>query len=461
MQPLSAQILLQGLWHAAPAGLTLTRVVTDSREVTPGCVFVAIAGARADGHCFAAEACQNGAAVVLGQRPAPGVPAGKMVVVPDVLDAMIAMGANYRAQFSPLVLAVTGSVGKTATKEFAAAIFSAFGETLKTDGNQNNEIGLPKTLFGLTDETRYAVVEMGMQAQGEIRKLTLAVRPSAAVITKIGYSHIGSLGSLENILSAKMEVSEGITDGGPLILNGDDPLLRGAVLPQGLRVTWAGLQHEDNEVVATGIRGEAQGQVFTIADRQYGKYETFIPALGRHYVQDALLAYTAATRLGLNAGQAAAALAAFTPVGMRQQIEQVGGVQVIADFYNAGPDSMKAALSTLAEMRPRGRKMAVLGDMLELGAVSDAAHRALGAQVAAAGAGVLATVGPLAALAAPDAGRNGVQTVCFDTNAEAAAWLADQAQDGDLVLMKASRGKKFEEILAAFQKAANENQAGG
>lgn len=461
MQPVKASVLLEGIWNKAPQELEITKVVTDSREVEPGCVFVAIKGERADGHDFAKKAVEDGAALVLGERQAEGVPSEISVIVPDVLDAMIKMGANYRAQFSPLILAVTGSVGKTTTKEFCSAVFSAFGETLKTEGNQNNEIGLPNTLFRMDDKTEYAVIEMGMQGPGEIRKLTQATRPSGAVITKIGLAHIEQLGSIENVLMAKMEVSEGISSGGPLILNGDDELLRNAKVPEGISVVFAGIDNINSHVRAENIKREAHGQVFEIVDMQYGRYEVFIPTLGRHTVQDALLAYTAATRLGLNAQQAAAALAAYKPAGVRQKLEVVRGVTLLEDFYNAGPDSMKAALSTLSELETSGRRIAVLGDMKELGVVSEDAHKNLGKLAAEAGVNLLITVGRLAALAADNAEHRGLEAARFDNNAEAAEKLMQEAHPGDMVLMKASRGMKFEEILELFKGDGEGEKAAG
>jgi UDP-N-acetylmuramoyl-tripeptide--D-alanyl-D-alanine ligase len=196
---------------------------------------------------------------------------------------------------------------------------------------------------------------------------------------------------------------------------------------------------------------DPNAQIFDIADRQYGSYEAFIPTLGRHTVQDALLAYTAATRLGLNAGQCAAALAAYVPAGNRQQLETLGGVTLLEDFYNAGPASMAAALSTLAELETPGRRVAVLGDMLELGSVSDEEHEKLGVLVQKAGIELLVTVGPKAALAAGEAERRGVTVLRLGNNSDAAAALLREAKSGDAVLIKASRGMRFEEILEGFK----------
>ncbi len=447
MQPITAKGLFKDLWPTAPAGVMIDSVVTDSRKATPGSVFVAIPGERVDGHDYAHEACERGAVLVVAQRAIDDVPPDRTVLVSDVLDAMIAMGANYRALFSPLVLGVTGSVGKTTTKEFCAAVFSAFGETLKTEGNQNNEIGMPNTLFRLEENTRYAVVEMGMQGPGEIRKLTLAAKPDGAVITRIGRVHMDRLGSMEAILAAKMEICAGLPQGAPLILNGDDELLRGAAIPEGIHAVYAAVEDQSCEVCAREIRQEGQGQRFIIVDRQFGEFEAFIPALGGHMVSDALLAYAAATRLGLSAATAAAGLSDFQPAWMRQHIKQVAGLTLIEDYYNANPDSMKAALNLLYGMESPGRKVAVLGDMLELGVAAEPSHRELGARVAAVKADLLVTVGTLGALAAAAASSQGVEVRAFDSNAEAAAFLKGELREGDTVLVKASRGMRFEEIV--------------
>ena len=221
MQPIRANVLCRGLGQVE-GNPVVNAVVTDNRAAGPGSLFVCIRGERADGHDYAAKAVQAGACAVVAQHPVQGVPAGRCVLVKDPLDAMICMGANYRNGFSPVLVGVTGSVGKTTTKEFCYAVFSAFGRTLKTEGNQNNEIGMPNTLFRMDSDTQYAVVEMGMQGLGEIEKLALAARPCGAIITWIGQSHLEQLGTRENILKAKMEICAGLTDGAPLVVNMTD-----------------------------------------------------------------------------------------------------------------------------------------------------------------------------------------------------------------------------------------------
>lgn len=447
MKPITAKALFKDIWPTAPAGVTVTSVVTDSRAVTPGCVFVAIRGARVDGHDFAKGALDDGAVLIVAGHEIDGVPYDRTILVPDALDAMIQMGANYRAGFSPLIVGVTGSVGKTSTKEFCGAVLSAFGSTLKTQGNQNNEIGLPNTLFRLDDDTRYAVVEMGMQKLGEIAKLSKAAKPDAGIITRIGESHIETVGSIEGVLAAKLEIAEGMPYGAPLILNGDDERLRAATIPGGVRSVFTGIGREDNEVRAIDIRRVENGQSFLIKDAKYGDFTAFIPALGRHNIGNALQAFAAATRLGLNAEGAAAALAGYVPAEMRQNIVEAGGITLVEDYYNANPDSMRAALAILAELEVPGRRIAVLGDMLELGSVSDEAHRLLGQEVAEAGVAELITVGEQTSITAAEAHKHGVQATPRASNEEAARYLAELARPGDAILFKASRGMKFEEIV--------------
>ena len=248
MQTIPANELLAGLTLAEPADIHA--VVTDSRKVEPGCVFVCFPGERVDGHTFAAGAYRNGAAYIIANHPVDGVPEDRTVIVPDSARAMIRMASNYRMLFSPKMIGVTGSVGKTTTKEFCYAVLSAFGKTLKTEGNQNNDIGVPNTLFRLDNDTRYAVVEMGMDHLGEIERLARCARPSAGIITMIGVSHLENLGTRENILKAKMEICAGLPDGAPLALNADNDLLPTASVPARLRPVWFGIESETADVRA-------------------------------------------------------------------------------------------------------------------------------------------------------------------------------------------------------------------
>ena len=447
MKPIHANQLLAGLALAGPE--MITSVVTDSRKVTPGCVFVCFPGEHVDGHDYAAAAFRAGAAYIVANHPVDGVPEDHTVVVASSHHAMVRMASNYRMLFSPLVIGVTGSVGKTTTKEFCYAVLSAFGNTLKTEGNQNNEIGLPNTLFRLDDATEYAVVEMGMSALGEIDRLTRAARPAAGIITRIGVSHLENLGSRENILKAKLEICHGMPDGAPLVLNADDDLLPTAKLPDRLRPVWFGIESAAADVRAVKIQPEADGTRFVISDRTHGEFPVFIPTVGLHTVSDALAAYTAATRLGLDPARAAQALSDYRTTGMRQHIVHRGGITIVEDCYNASPDSMRAALQVLRDI-PARHHIALLGDMLELGTVSEQAHRQVGVWAAEAGVDLVIAYGPLSQATADAAAEKGVTTLHCNAADEVVGYVKQMVHAGDALLAKASHAMKLDEVLDRF-----------
>ena len=450
MDKISAKILLNGLAPEGFAGdAAIDLVTTDSREVRPGCIFVAFPGEKFDGHDFAAKALAEGAEYVVLNHPVEGVPAEKTVLCPDSYRAMMTLGANYRSQFHPKVVGVTGSVGKTTTKQMTYAAIAGFGNTIKTEGNQNNELGLPRTLFRIGKETEYAVVEMGMSHLGEIERLSQCARPDAGIITCIGVSHIGNLGSQENICKAKLEICAGLKNGAPLVLNGDDPFLRKAKLPGHVRPIWFSLGDEDADVCALNIRQEGDGMTFTLEDGEEDTTEVHIPAMGRHNVANALAAYAAATRLGLSAKKVIAGLEQFQQTGMRQKVVHSKGVDVIEDCYNANPDSMKAALAMFREY-PCKRRFALLGDMLELGEMSGPAHAEAGRQAAEYGVDVLLCYGPESARMAEAAKAAGVKAIHVASYREAADALLSQMQPGDALLVKASRGMALEKALEIF-----------
>ena len=452
MEKIAADLLLKGL---APEGFAdgqpIGLVTTDSREVCPGCIFVAFPGERFDGHDFAAKALEEGTAYVVLNHPVEGVPAERAVISPDSYHAMMVLGANYRSQFHPKVVGVTGSVGKTTTKQMTYAAIAGFGNTIKTEGNQNNELGLPRTMFRIGKETQYAVVEMGMSHAGEIERLSKCARPDVGIITCIGVSHIGNLGSQENICKAKLEICAGLPEGAPLVLNGDDPFLRKAVLPDHVRPVWFSLGDENADVCALSIQQDEKGMSFVLEDHEEGTFLVKIPAMGRHNVANALAAYCAATRLGLNARRVIAGLADFEQTGMRQKVVHARGVDVIEDCYNANPDSMKAALAMFREY-PCKRRFALLGDMLELGDISRAAHEEVGRQAVENKVDYLVTYGEQAKRIAVVAAAKGLPTLHADTYAQAAETLLNKMQPGDALLVKASRGMALEKVLEIFYK---------
>ena len=414
-------------------------MVTDSRKAAPGCVFVCFPGQRVDGHDYAAAAIEGGALCVVANHPVEGVPAQKLVLAPSSHRAMVRMASNYRTLFSPLMIGVTGSVGKTTTKEFCYAVLSAFGNTLKTEGNQNNEIGLPNTLFRLDDATEYAVVEMGMSALGEIERLARAARPSAGIITKIGVSHLENLGSRENILKAKLELCYGLPDGAPLVLNADDDLRKAkdqGLIPGRLTPVWYGVEAPWADVRAEAIESGPEGERFTLVDGGE-RFAVRIPAMGRHNVYNALAAYAAASRLGLDKAKCAAALSNYEATGMRQHVVKKAGLTVVEDCYNASPDSMKASLAMFSAFDAgSGKKYALLGDMLELGSISEEAHRQVGRWAAEAHLAGLVALGPESRAMAGEAEKAGLAAVHCDTPAAALEALKGLLKPGDALLAR-------------------------
>ena len=445
MQPTPIRVLAAALGAASQDETPISHVCTDSRAVTPGCLFVCIEGERFDGHDFAEEALRRGAAYIVARREL-SLPEDRVFYVPDTMDAHIALSRAYREQFSLLSLGVTGSVGKTTTKDFTACVLGMRWRTHKTEGNQNNEIGLPQTLFALDESKEALVAEMGMDKPGDIDKLAAAVKPDAAIITHIGTAHIEKLSSRENILRAKMEVTRHLPEGAPLILSGDCDLLRG-YRDSRLRVVHFGLDEKSTAYRAQGLEAAEEGTRFVIL---HGGKKTpaFIPALGQHNVRDALAAFAAGCEVGPTPEEAAEGLLHYVPSGMRQKRVQIGGITFMEDCYNASPDSMCAAISTLRELPASGERIAVFGDMLELGETAEEAHREVGRRCAKEGIDRLYALGPKALLMVEAARKAGMrQAEHFLDKRELARRLADSLQGGDILWAKASRSMHFEEIL--------------
>ncbi len=411
----------------------------DSRQIRRGQLFVALKAAR-DGHDFIGKALEAGAAAALGERQLPGVP---MVVVPDSLTGLQAIAAGWRSTLTGTrFIGLTGSVGKTTTKEMTAAACSVRYRTQWTQKNYNNDIGVPRTLLDFRPDTEAAVVEMGMNHAGEISRLTRLARPDVAVVTNIGTMHIEYLGSREGIRDAKLEILEGLAPNGIAVLHGDEPLLRNAA--PACRTLWFGLG-EDNDLRAEDLELSPGGSSFTAVG--FGqRVPVILPAPGRHNVVNALAALLAAHAVGVPLEAAAEGLRDFRNTGDRLRTYEQNGFTVIADCYNAGPESMKAAFAVLRDQPTAGRRVAVLGDMLELGDFAPAAHRTVGEQAAEVADLVLA-YGPLSRELAAAAGE---KARWFGTHAELLAALRETARPGDAILFKASHGMHLEQVLEAF-----------
>lgn len=452
MKPTALRILLNGIGVTAIPDAIVGDVVIDSRKVKPGDLFIAIAGDNFDGNDFAAAALRAGAVAAVVSRCTEG--AGEQILVSDTRAALRGIAGNYRSQFSFRSVGVTGSVGKTTTKEMTSVMLSRFGRTLKTIGNLNNQIGLPMTMFRLDDDTQYAAIEMGMTDFGEVGNLSRVLRPDVGIVTRIGISHIEYLKTQENILKAKLEIADGMPPDGIMVLNAADSLLMAnRSLVTHRVVTFAGEEGIEADVMTRGIRQGLESTEFTIVDREAGSFRAVVPTIGLHNVADAVAAYTAVTRLGLDPQRAVDGLPDYVPAGMRQRIVDFNGVTVVEDCYNAAPESMKASLGILAQLPCAGLRVAVLGNMNELGDEAEKQHRIVGIEAARDGIDVLLCRGRDTGAMAEAARASGVTRVeCFETNEEIADYLKKLLGRGDCVLFKASRTMKFEEIIEMLYK---------
>ena len=428
----------------------INRVSTDSRTIKPGELFVALRGENFDGHEFVeagANAGATGALVDLNWRGS--VPNDfALLRATDTLQAYQALAANYRRSLALKVLAITGSNGKTSTKDFAASVLARRFQVTRTEGNFNNHIGLPRTILEATSEDEVAVWEIGMNHPGEIAALSKIAAPDAAIITNIGVAHIEFMGSREAIAAEKGALAEAIEPQGTVILNADDPFSEGIAARTRAKVVFAGTT--GGAVRAIEIRQSADGSEFTIVEGAH-RCRAQLPVAGSHMVQNALLAVAAGRAFGLSIEECAAGLAAAPLTKARLQIKEIGGVQFLDDSYNANPDSMKAALRTLVELDAEGKRIAVLGEMRELGAESERGHREIGETAATLGVDQLITIGDAAELIAEGARTAGLDKVSSaQSTSEAAKLLSEMVEPGDLVLIKGSRAARTEEVIEQF-----------
>lgn len=426
----------------------ITDITFDSRACHEGSLFAALKGEKRDGHDFIPSLVGSGAAVLCSRKPECNIDA---VVTTDVAAALSKLAAWYKDDKCNLAktIAITGSVGKTTTKDITSCVLSAMYKTHKTQGNYNNALGVPMTLFGVQPQTEALVCEMGMSGFGEIEALSKLVKPDIAMITNIGTSHIEKLGSRENICKAKSEIISGMKSDATLILNGDEPLLRKAATEYfaGHKIVFVGM-NADNDIKAADI--VIDGTTHFAIEYNDEKYaaQLFVP--GEHNVYNALFAFAAGVECGISPDRAAAAVADFRSGGMRQNVIEKDGIKIMADCYNASRESMCASIKVLCggtyEAR---RKIAVLGEMRELGAQSRELHRDVGKCVAHEKPDMLFT------LAGAEEIENGAVengypiekcVFCRDKEALYEA-LSNMLEEGDLVLFKASRAVRLEEII--------------
>jgi len=422
----------------------ITGVAHDTRNVTKGSLFVAIVGERLDGHQFVRQAVSKGAKAVVVSRLVSGVKIPQ-IKVEDTTKALGDLGKAQRLQWGGLVVAVTGSVGKTTVKDMTAHLLSGLFKTLKTQGNLNNQFGLPLTLLRLTEKDEVAVVELGINHPGEMETLSEIARPDVTVVTAIGEAHLGFFKGKAQLAQEKMKIAASLREGGIRILNGDDPFLKA----KGKNIVTFGLKK--GQVKASNLKATAQGTRFTLTAKGQ-KAPAELQMLGIHNVRNALAAVSVGLTLGLPLKVLAKRLTKFEPqAAMRMETKKIKGVLIVNDAYNASPTSMEAALETFKSLRTSGRKAAVLGDMLEMGSFAKEAHRRMVKLALSMPIEDLILVGKhmkeagLAIL-----GKNSLKARLFDRAEEAGAYLKGWVRPNDAVLLKASRGVKLEKVLEAF-----------
>ena len=442
---------------AAIADFDFTGVTTDSRAVKPGELFVALKGGNFDGHDYCVKAAELGAAGVVVSHDVEGLPAGVSVFkVEDTLLAYQQLAHAYRLKQQCLkVFAITGSNGKTSTKDLLAACLGAKYKVVKTQGNFNNEIGLPKTLLSIQPDTDIAVVEMGMRGLGQIAELCRIAEPDSGLITNVGETHMELLGSMENIGKAKSEIVVDLPSDGFAVLNGDNEYVLAAAGKTKAQVVYFGLG-ENCDYRGSDIVTSALGTTFTCTEKKSGKSVSVrLQLIGEHNVYNALSAIAGAACYGVPLEDSAKALATARLTGSRQEIIYIGDITFINDAYNASPASMEAALKTLAEAKKAAhgavRTIAVLADMLELGAISEDAHRRVGRWAVENGVDYVLTYGPEAAYISEEVKKLGGETCHYADRQGAADKLRQLATAGDIILLKGSNSMQVGKMLELFK----------
>ena len=430
-----------GTLHGDPE-IQITSIVTDSRQAKAGSLFAAIRGARADGHRFIPMTVEQGAACALCEE-APEVDT-PYILVDSTLVALKGIAAYYRSLFTIPFIGITGSVGKTSTKEFISAVLSQKYKVHKTSGNFNNELGVPITLFGLEEDHEVAVIEMGISGFGEMTRLSKMVRPDISVITNIGYCHLENLGDRDGVLKAKTEMFTYLNENGTIILCHDDDKLSTVTEYKGIRPIFYGTGDEPFRAENIVERGFEGIDCTLIHDDM--RINVTIPTMGRHNVLNALCAMAVGVQLGLTADEIRRGLESFRNVGARNRIIRTEKLTVIDDSYNANPTSTKASLNTLSKLS--GRRVAILGDMKELGSDELSLHHGVGEHAKKVGIDLLIAVGPLSKATAEGYGEGAYY---FADVESCIAAVNDLLQPGDTVLVKASHSMQFEKIVEALK----------
>lgn len=452
---LSFEELKSALKVTIPLKGFITGVSTDTRTLKPGELFIALSGENFNGNDYVREALEKGAAAAVCM--ATDFNEEKVVVVKDTLDALLSIASLFRDKFDLKLLALTGSVGKTTTRGMVSEVISSKYKTLVTQNNLNNEIGVSKTLLGLDPTYEAAVIEMGMNHFGEIERISRCAKPTLGIITNVGVAHIENLGTREGVLRAKLEITAGMKKNSPLILNGDNDLLKDYKNDE-FRIIKFGIENKNCDVLADEIKQVSEGSYFTA---HYGgkSVKGFVPALGKHNVMNAICAVAAGLFAGVELENSVRAIEGFKVEGRRQKIVKKHGFIFLEDCYNANPDSVAAALGILGQVECN-RRIAVLGDMLELGAHSDSAHRKSG-ELAAKSADILFTLGEKSKQTALEAKKMGCgKSESFTSKQELTKRLCQTLKEGDAVLFKASRSMKLEDVISSIYSALFDEKEG-
>ncbi|WP_175986466.1 UDP-N-acetylmuramoyl-tripeptide--D-alanyl-D-alanine ligase [Bacillus sp. Marseille-Q1617] len=438
---------------AAFEDLVIKGVSIDTRKIEKGNLFVPFKGENVDGHQFVRQAIEKGAAAALWDKYVPNPPADiPVLVVDDPLLALQSLANQYRHQLDLRVVGITGSNGKTTTKDMVANLLSTKYKVHKTQGNYNNHIGLPLTILALPKDAEVAVLEMGMSGFGEIELLSEISQPDAAIITNIGESHLQDLGSREGITKAKLEIVQGLKEDGLFAYFGDEPLLQERVRDLPLKRVETFGRSETNSIYPVKIEMDNAGSHFETS--LYDGETFFLPVLGQHNIHNALAAILIAREFGVSVEDMKKGMGSLKLTQMRMEMtEGKKGEKIINDAYNASPTSMKAAIQLVSELGGFNTKMLVLGDMLELGDNDEEFHQEIGRMIDPEQIHHVYTYGKLAEFIAKGArDRFTPENIhSFEDKKELAAALKNQTKSGDLLLFKASRGMKLEEVIEALQ----------
>jgi UDP-N-acetylmuramoyl-tripeptide--D-alanyl-D-alanine ligase len=441
--------------HTRHNQIRITGVSTDTRSIQPGNLFIPLIGDHFDGHEYASNAYKSGAAAALWQFDHPNPPEGIPIIrVQDTLSALQQLAKAYRQELPVRVIGITGSNGKTTTKDLVASVLATTYQVHKTKGNLNNHIGLPLTLLQLDESTEFAVIEMGMSNRGEIALLSELAGPEAAIITMIGESHLLQLGSRKEIARAKAEILDGLLDGGALIYNGDEPLIEEVLMELHMETSFKRLRFgkgETNDLYPTEVKLDSEGTHFRVNKTDYPEF--YIPLLGIHNVINALAAIEVAALFDVKPEQIQRGLAASQMTSMRiEKLKAPSGLTVLNDAYNASPASMKAALQLTEQLNSYGRRFVVLGDMLELGIDEEQFHRQIGKMLSPAAIDSVFTFGRLAAFIAEEAAQTFPEgkVKAFQDKQELTQQLQAIVSADDVVLIKGSRGMRLEQVANAL-----------